>query len=332
VPYYLGADLGASKTHLAIADECGRVVGFGHSGPGNHQVVGFEGMLAALRLGLAGGLADAGLTAEAIAGAGFGIAGYDWPSERPVMEEIIGQLGLACPIALVNDAVLGLVAGARDGWGVALVSGTGCNCRGLDRQRRHEGRMTGDGYNMGEYAGASELVWRAMQLVANEWTRRGPATALSPALVQHAGARDLDDLIEGYTKRRYFADPQAAPVIFDVARSGDPVARDLIRWAGSELGEMARAVIRQLDMEDEEFDVVLAGSMFDGGPLLIEPLAQTITALAPRARLVRLSSAPVIGALILGMEAGGLVATTAIRRELADTLATARQKGRPSRS
>ncbi len=319
--YFLGVDIGGTKTHTLIADATGQVVGFGLSGPGNHQGVGFEGMFAALHSGFAQALQMSGLKAGDIAGAGFGIAGYDWPSEKPLMEATILRLGIACPFHMVNDAVPGLVAGSREGWGVGLVSGTGCNCRGWDREHKREGRVTGYGYQMGENAGSSELVWRAMQMVSFEWTRRGPATALTPALIRFAGARDIEDLLESYTEGRYFVGAQAAPLIFEVAAQGDAVARDLIHWAGVELGEMANAVIRQLAFENLTFDVVMAGSMFEGGPLLIEPLRKTIHALAPGARLVRLNTPPVIGAVIIGMEQGQQPVTEEMRNCLRQSLA-----------
>jgi hypothetical protein len=41
------------------------------------------------------------------------------------------------------------------------------------------------------------------------------------------------------------------------------------QWAGSELGELAKPVIRQLTFQSLKFDVVLVGSMFEGGQLLI---------------------------------------------------------------
>lgn len=318
--YFLGADLGGSKTHTVIADATGRVIGFGHSGPGNHQSVGFEGMWQAVAQGLDQALTTAGLPLEALSGAAFSIAGYDWPSEKPAMAAVIDRLRLPCPYHMVNDTIGGLVAGAEEGWGVALVSGTGCNCRGLDRNHQREGRVTGYGYHLGEFAGATELVWRAMQLVANQWTRRGPATALSAAFIAYAGAKNLEDLIEGYTEQRYQVDAPAGPLVFEVARQGDPVACDLIHWAGVELGEMAKAVIRQLDFEQLEFDVVLSGSMFDGGPLLIDPMWATISSFACAARLVRLTERPVIGAVMLGMEKGGLRPTPTIRQHLADSL------------
>ena len=35
--YFLGGDIGSSKTHVLIADEGGQAVGFGQSGAGNHE-------------------------------------------------------------------------------------------------------------------------------------------------------------------------------------------------------------------------------------------------------------------------------------------------------
>src|SRR6187551_772994 len=115
--YFLGADLGGTKTHLVIADETGRAVGFGEAGPGNHETVGYEGMYQTITTALDMALKSAGLQRADIAGAGYGIAGYDWPSEKPKMTEVINRLGINAPFEMVNDAIPGLVAGAEGGWG-----------------------------------------------------------------------------------------------------------------------------------------------------------------------------------------------------------------------
>jgi hypothetical protein len=61
-------------------------------------------------------------------------------------------------------------------------------------------------------------------------------------------------------------------------------------------------VIRQIEIEDEQFEVVLVGSLFKGGQLLIEPMRAAVHKVAPGASLVRLSAPPVIGGVLLGME------------------------------
>jgi N-acetylglucosamine kinase-like BadF-type ATPase len=313
--YFLGADVGSTKTHVAIADETGRVLGLGEGGAGNPDTVGYEGLRRALDVAARSAVQQAGIPIDQIAGAGFGVSGLDYASQTASTLQAIDVLGLRAPITAVNDALIGLVAGAIDGWGVAVVSGTGCNCWGWDRDRR-QGQVTGGGWQMGEYAGSSELAARAVQLVAYEWTRRGPATQLTPALLRYTSATDIVDLLCGLTTGRMDVDAAAAPLIFEVAAQGDAVAIDLIRWAGRELGELAKAVIRQLDFTALDFDVVLLGSMFNGGPLLIDPLRESIAELAPGARLVRLQTLPVVGAVLLGMEQAHWLVTPEIRSRL----------------
>jgi len=322
--YFLGADLGATKTHTLITDETGVALGFGESGPGNHESIGYDMMFAAMHNGMEQALRGAGLKKTDITGAGFGVAGYDWLSEYDITAQTIDRLSLSAPYKFVNDTVPGLIAGSEEGWGVVVVSGTGSNCRGWDREHKREGRVSGHGVTMGEGAGGTELMYRCMQLVGYAWSKRGPMTKLADALVEYAGAKDLNDLIRGYTTNEFQIGAEAAPIVFRIAHAGDQVARDLIHWAGCELGEMANSVIRQLEFENLVFDVVMTGSMFEGGAMLIEPMRETIHKLAPKARLVRLKTPPVLGAVMLGMEAAGLPVTSAIRANMARTIATIR--------
>jgi N-acetylglucosamine kinase-like BadF-type ATPase len=94
--------------------------------------------------------------------------------------------------------------------------------------------------------------------------------------------------------------------IFQSAHEGDSVARDIIEWSARELGESACAVIRQLNRESNEFDVVLTGSIFGSGDIYIDPLRETIHKLAPQAKLIKLEAPPVPGAVILSMQKAGL--------------------------
>lgn len=312
--YYLGIDIGATKSHALIADEHGCAAGFGQGGPGNHEVVGYEGLTATLQVITAQALADAGIRREQIAGAGFGVAGYDWPSELPPTLEAIATLGLAAPLEVVNDTIIGLVAGAEAGWGVAVIAGTSNNCWGWDAQHRI-GRVTGNGGMFGEHGGSGELVQEAVAAVAKAWTRRGPPTALTEAFCRLVGASSDADLLEGLSQGRYDIGAAAAPLVFQTAEAGDPVALGVVRWAAAELASLANGVIRQLALEDETFDVVLVGSMYNGGPLLLEPMRAVVQAIAPGARFVRLAVPPVVGAALLGMEAAGLDAR-ALRPDL----------------
>ena len=302
--YFLGVDVGGTKSHALIADENGQVVGFGRSGPGNWEGVGYAGLQVVLETITAQAVKMAGIERHQIAGAGFGIAGYDWPSQRQPHLDVIQTLGLDCHIELVNDAALGIPAGTQAGWGVSIVSGTGCNGRGWNADRSRRGRAVGGhGHWSDEAAGGFDIMLRAMRAISFEWTRRGPATALTPAFIQKHGAPNLDEFVEGVYLDNYTFDVSDIMLVFEIAQHSDPEALNVMRWAGDQLGQIAVGVIRQIGLETEPCEVVQIGSLYDGHPLISEQMRQTIQQVAPHAQLVRLTAPPVIGGVLLGMEA-----------------------------
>jgi N-acetylglucosamine kinase-like BadF-type ATPase len=262
-------------------------------------------------------LAQAGITPRQIAGAGFGLGGYDWPSELPPTLEAIRPLGMDAPLEVVNDAMIGLIAGTQAGWGLAVVAGSGCNCWGRNRQHKY-GNVTGMGYPMGEGAGAGEMVSEAVRRVSRAWSLRGRATQLTEVFCELVGVQTATELIEGLTQERFELRGRAAPLVFKTAEQGDAVACDVIRWAGEGLADLAAGVIRQIEIQDEQFEVVLVGSLFNGGPLLVEPMRAAVRKVAPGATLVRLSAPPVIGGVLLGMEQCALQ-TSGLRQNLIQT-------------
>jgi N-acetylglucosamine kinase-like BadF-type ATPase len=319
--YYLGVDAGGTKTHALIADESGFVAGFGHAGPGNWEGVGLDGLTQSVSSSISGALKNSGLTLGDISSSGMGLAGFDWPSQRSMILDAIKPVGLECPVEIVNDATLGIFAGATQGRGISIVSGTGCNCRGWSKDLKREGRVVGGGsYWSGEYAGGFDIVARAMQAVTFEWNKRGPATALTPAFIKMMGARDLDDLIEGVYVGRFDFSPEIIKLVFKIASEGDKEALNVVQWAGDQLGQLACGVVRQLQFENEKFDVILIGSLFEGHPRMQETLGETIRKIAPDARLVRLNVPPVVGGVILAMQADGLD-TQPIRENLIASMA-----------
>jgi N-acetylglucosamine kinase-like BadF-type ATPase len=183
------------------------------------------------------------------------------------------------------------------------VAGTGTNCWGWD-ENHNIGRVTGVGY--GELGGAGNLVDSALRAIAFEWTKRGPKTQLTAEFLHLTGAKDIPSLIEGIEVGEFYIGSDYAPYVYKVAKKGDPTALSIIQWAGSELGHTALAVIRQLGLEQLEFEVVLVGSVYEMGEMLIAPMRQVILSEAPNAKLVRLSAPPVVGGVLLAMEQLGI--------------------------
>lgn len=305
--YFLGIDIGGTKSHALIADDAGQALGFGKAGAGSWEAVGYQTLSKVLQDITNQALDMAGISANQIAGAGFGVAGYDWPSQLPAHLEAIQPLGLSCPIELVNDAMIGILAAAEGCWGVSVVAGTGTNCWGRTRQPRRIGRVVGGGSGWsGEPSGSVGLVLDAMRAVTFEWTKRGPATALTPVFMQHFGVDTLDELIEKVHLSRHHFEPKDVLMVFQVASQGDPQALEAVARLGCGLGKMAWAVVNQLEIKHLSFDVVMTGSLWNGHPLLEQKFSETVISHAPYARTVRLTVPPVVGGVLLGMEAAGL--------------------------
>lgn len=301
---YLGVDIGGSKSHALLINGMGETVGFGQAGAGNHEQVGYDGLARVMDKIVAEALEQAGASREQVVGAGFGLCGYDWPSERAAHVAAIRTLNLDASFDLVNDALIGLYAGTDKGWGVSVVAGTSCNCWGRDATGR-EGHTVGMGQMVGEAGGGGELVKRALWAICYAYTRLGLPTQLTEAFMRRVGAPTAEALVEGYCEGVYRFTAADAPLVFQVAAEGDPVANDLIRWAGGELGNLVVAVVRQLALQDQSFDVVQSGSFFRGSPAVSDALRARVLTEAPHAQFIRVEAPPVVGAALLAMQTAG---------------------------
>jgi len=302
--HFLGIDVGSSKTHALIVDETGQCVGFGKAGGGNHQGVGYDGLTETLQKSFKEALNMSGVDKASIAGAGFGVAGYDFPSDREGHLQSIATLGLSCPVDVVNDGVNGLLAGATRGVGVNVTAGSSNNARGRNRNGK-EGRIVGNGSMFGEEGGAHEIVLHGLKMVNHAWIKRRPPTVLTQIYLDAVGAKDEIDLMEGLSNSQYHLFGYLAIQVAEAALSGDDAAVEVMHWAGEELGWLAVAVARQIAMENDEVEIIQSGSVFDAGKIITEPMRRIVLQHCPRALLKRLEGPPVVGAVILGMEQAG---------------------------
>jgi N-acetylglucosamine kinase-like BadF-type ATPase len=174
-----------------------------------------------------------------------------------------------------------------------------------------------------DFGSASDVAERAVQAVARAFTGRGPETNLSQRLCEVTGATTIAELLEGLS-RGLIPVPSAAPIVMAEANAGDAVAHQIVQEAGSALGSSAAVVIRRLHMEDEAFDVVLAGGLFRGlNQPLWDAIHDPVHAAAPGATLVRLTAPPVTGAGLLALELVGQEVTPQLRHSLSESCSVA---------
>ncbi|HEX9032556.1 MAG TPA: BadF/BadG/BcrA/BcrD ATPase family protein [Streptosporangiaceae bacterium] len=252
------------------------------------------------------------------------VANADLPSEERQLERMLHEQGWTASTVVANDtyAVLraGLddlpAAGASRFWGVGITCGTGINCVGNAPDGRTAGFLA-LGMISGDWGGGGGLGLEAQWHAVRAADGRGPQTALLQAVPAHFGMTDPLDLAEAIHLGEIGWDKLAGlvPVIFEVAGSGDQVARDLVLRLAREIFLLARSAITRLHLAAEPVPVVLGGGIIaSGNPLLIEEATRLITAEFPAADVRVLLHAPVAGASLLGLDIAG--ATVAARQRL----------------
>jgi N-acetylglucosamine kinase-like BadF-type ATPase len=96
---------------------------------------------------------------------------------------------------------------------------------------------------------------------------------------------------------------EATPLLFQVAATGDAIARGIVQHQAEEIVAMAVVAMRRLDLLDEPTDVVLGGGVLTAGhPLLMETVVRLLAAAAPKAVARVVDVPPVVGAALLGLD------------------------------
>jgi N-acetylglucosamine kinase-like BadF-type ATPase len=303
----LGVDGGGTKTHVAVADTEGALLGIASSGASNWEDVGVGAAGATVQAAVREALAAAGVAAADIGGAVFGLAGIDWPADEVRMGSIAETLGLGGRWEMVNDAFVALRAGANHPWGVVVVAGSGTVVAGRD-QSGETFRTLGLGPLFGDFGSATDIAEDAMRAVAEDFTGMGPHTSLGRLFCTQAEAASTGELLERFSRHPEQLDriDLFAPLVFEAADVGDVVARTIAERAGGSLGATAGQVTRRLGMDELPVEVVLAGGVFrSGNRALIAAFEREVHRTAPKAISSRLEVPPVVGAALRAMELTG---------------------------
>lgn len=307
--YFLGVDGGASKTHALVVDETGSVLGFGRGGPSNHQVYGLQPAINELMSAAMSALDHAGLSPSAIAVGYFCLAGADLPEDYTMLQEAVEALNLGQCTVVKNDTMAALRSGTTRSWGVVVICGTGFNAAG----RSPDGReivLPGLGPISGDWGGGYALSQEMIRLVMRAWDGRGRITLLTGMVLGALSVNSVENLLtmlyhEQINSRELL---DLVPLLFDAAEAGDEAAKDLVVRMGIEVAVTANAIIRRLSITEEDVEVVLGGSVFKGrGNLMLNTITRLIHEEAPKAHIVKPHYEPVVGAVLLAMEAAGVL-------------------------
>jgi N-acetylglucosamine kinase-like BadF-type ATPase len=297
--YVLGIDAGGTKTVCLLADDAGTILATARGPGANLQAQGELEVEKVLHEVMENALADQRVRPAAIC---LGIAGVDRPDDAAVMRGIMRRIGYKTPTLIVNDALVALTAGAGDGPGIVVISGTGSICYGRN-ERGLAARSGGWGYVLGDEGSGYWIGRLALAAVMRQSDGRGPATALTDRVLDHFGVRAPSDLVHEVHARdprrhRVAALGEAVQAAID---EGDAVAREIVEQAAGELVIAAASVAERLEMRGVVFPFVLVGGVFRVLPMLRDRVLQRLPDIVPRSQPVLLASEPAVGAVALAL-------------------------------
>ncbi len=276
----LGIDSGGSKTHAALADESGRVLGTGAAGASNYQYVGEDRATGEISAAIARAFAEAGLAPRPADYACFGFGGADTPQELSKMNGWACRFGWAARYLVTNDGLLPLYAGCPGGCGLSVVAGTGS----IMWAQAGDGRIaraSGWGYLLGDEGSGYTLGSEALRHIMRAEDGRGPKTSLTARVLDHWRLRDTQELVLHVYSRQLLPSETAdlARVLLDCAAEGDGVALAIARAGAGELALASAATMRGANLSPP---VALA---YTGSLLIKSALYRSLFAEAVRAQL-----------------------------------------------
>jgi N-acetylglucosamine kinase-like BadF-type ATPase len=304
----LAVDGGNVKTDLAIADSSGKLLALVRGGGSSPHDVGVGGCVELLQGLLAEALSTAGFDAldPPAAAAQIMVAGADLPEELAALRGAIEALRWSERLVVDNDTLALLRSGTDRGWGVAVVCGGGINCVGLAPDGR-EARFPALGWITGDWGGGYDVGLAALMAAARSADGRGPRTILESAVPAYYSLSEPLDVARAVHLEQLPGDrlSELARVVFPAAEQ-DPVAAEIVCRLADEVIAFASVALQRLELTDATPDVVLGGGLIRASsPRAIERIADGVRAVAPSASVIVAPSAPIVGAVLLGLDALG---------------------------
>lgn len=301
--FVLGIDAGGSKTRALVASLDGEVIGTGEAGPANYQSTGQAAAFHALDLAVSLALETAKAAIQQIESVCLGAAGMDRPEDFLIFQDWATRVFPNARLRLVNDAQIVLAAGTPEGWGVAIISGTGSIAYGKTAQGA-VARAGGWGYLLGDEGSGYSIGLRALQAVVRAHDGRASQTMLGEVILAEWGLNAPEALV----RKVYAGLPRAdiarlAEIVEECAKAGDQKAGEILDWAGEELAATASAVIKKLGIQGA-VPAALTGGVLNHGKRVREVMLEMAQARGLFLQPVTLVKDPAIGALRIASEGG----------------------------
>ena len=253
--YYLGIDGGGTKTKAIVLDDDNNIVFTGLSEASALDSVGLEKSIKAINNSLKG------LDKKIVFKSAFiGLGGIQSIADGLLyLNNKLKIKGVDKTTAFYakNDSYNALASSLVFDEGIALISGTGMNCFGVDKEGNYH-FAGGLGYREGDLGSAYSLGFLGMKSLARAIDGRVAYTPYHEELAQKMNIKDSVDIknffVNAVNMRTEIA--QLALITSKHAANGDHFAREISELAANELVLCVKAVLNKINLTHKNLTII----------------------------------------------------------------------------
>ncbi len=301
---FVGVDGGGTHTRVLVVDEHGA------------ELATAEGAGSAIRPGATSQSASVireavqraceGLGDRPVRALCVGVAGVGRDEERDTLQAVLDADRIAATVVVVTDAEIAIEDAFGAGPGVLLTAGTGSIAYGKG-PTGVMARCGGWGPTIGDEGGGSWIGRRALGVAAASFDGREPESSLGNAICTALGVEAIERLIPWAAAATPADFAKIAPVVLEVAATGDLRANSLVTLAVEELALHVRTLARKLFSDERAaFRLAMHGGLIAPKSLLRRRLEQRLKSIAPGASIIAERVVPERGAVRLAMREAGV--------------------------
>jgi N-acetylglucosamine kinase-like BadF-type ATPase len=298
--YYLGIDIGNTKTQYALANMNGFVVSL-HKGSGaNHQDIGQEETYSRLKEGLGILLSKVNVRLNEIAFAYLGVAGADTQRDVQILDKLLKKLLEPTLFDFDNDGIIALKNGVEMGSGIVITCGTG-NINVAVNNKGDVKRIGGLCDHLGDNLGASFMAKKVTYAATRCRDERDFPSILPGKICEYLGINEIYDLINIDFDSEIVKKINMA--FFEAASEGDGKALELVWDFTKEIIRIMEYFLFRMFNRNEKFKLVLDGHVFKSGyEPFMKMIKLAVTERYPLAEIVIPEFPPVMGSLYFAFE------------------------------
>jgi glucosamine kinase len=237
--FFIGVDGGGTRCRVRLRAENGEELAFAEGGPANIHA-DYAGAVATIRSTMDSVIQTAGLSSavDSTLRVGLGLAGVVSSDDgQKIRSELIGF----SHVTIESDAAASCIGAHGGADGGLVIAGTGS--AGFARVNGITRAIGGRGFSIGDNGSAARIGWEALRQSLLATDDLGPSSRMTKALMRRYD--DDPTAVTRFSATARSVDYGAlAPIVFDHAMKGDPVALPIIKQAAADIFKLYAALHR----------------------------------------------------------------------------------------